>query len=62
MRQTIAFLKQEEVPNQRYNIQGDLPNPVQPYLHPGTGKPTVPEDWTPLFPMDLIEREFSTER
>ncbi|MDY6827193.1 MAG: TrpB-like pyridoxal phosphate-dependent enzyme [Bacillota bacterium] len=62
MRPKIAFLKQEEIPNKWYNIQADLPTPVQPYLHPGTGKPTVPDDWVSLFPMNLIEQEFSTER
>jgi len=62
MRPKIAFLKQDEMPTQWYNIRADMPNPVQPYLHPGTGKPTVPEDWKPLFPDNLIEQEFSTER
>lgn len=62
MKKIIAFLKQEEMPKQWYNIRADMPTPVQPYLHPGTGKPTVPDDWTPLFPMNLIEQEFSTER
>ncbi len=61
MKTRINYLSQKEMPRKWYNIQADLPNPIQPYLHPGTGKPTVPEDWAPLFPMSLIEQEFSTE-
>jgi tryptophan synthase beta chain len=61
MKTRTINLSEKEMPRKWYNIQGDLPNPMQPYLHPGTGKPTVPEDWTPLFPMSLIEQEFSTE-
>ena len=62
MKTKIQFLKQEDMPRQWYNIRADMPTPVKPYLHPGTGKPTVPEDWKPLFPDNLIEQEFSTER
>lgn len=61
MKTRTINLTQKEMPRQWYNIQADMPNPVQPYLHPGTGKPTVPDDWTPLFPMALIEQEFSTD-
>jgi tryptophan synthase beta chain len=62
MRPKIAFLKQDEMPRQWYNIRADMPTPVQTNLHPGTGNPIVPDDWAPLFPMNLIEQEFSTER
>ena len=31
-------------------------------LHPGTLQPVGPEDLAPLFPMDLIGQEVSTER
>jgi tryptophan synthase beta chain len=61
MKTRTINLSEKEMPRKWYNIQADLPNPLQPYLHPGTGKPTVPEDWAPLFPMSLIEQEFSTE-
>jgi len=61
MKTRTVNLSEKDMPRKWYNIQADLPNPMQPYLHPGTGKPTVPEDWTPLFPMSLIEQEFSTE-
>ncbi len=61
MKTRTVTLSEKEMPRRWYNIQADLPNPMQPYLHPGTGKPTVPEDWSPLFPMSLIEQEFSTD-
>jgi len=62
MKQKIAFLKQEECPTQWYNIAADMPNPLQPPLNPGTGQPIGPDDLAPVFPMNLIEQEVSTER
>ncbi|HKK82686.1 MAG TPA: TrpB-like pyridoxal phosphate-dependent enzyme, partial [Atribacterota bacterium] len=44
------------------NIQADLPEPLPLSLHPGTKKPLMPEDLAPLFPMELIKQEVSTER
>ena len=40
----------------------DMPTPAEPALHPGTGQPAGPEDFAPIFPMNLIEQEVSTER
>ena len=57
------LLDEREMPRQWYNIQADLPTPMKPPLHPGTGKPMiVPEDLAPVFPMNLIEQEVSTDR
>ena len=56
------LLNDSEIPRQWYNIQADLPTPLRPPLHPGTGKPIKPEDLAPIFPMPLIEQEVSTER
>lgn len=56
------MLKDEEIPRQWYNILADLPSPLLPPLHPGTGKPVSPQDLAPIFPMNLIEQETSTER
>ena len=36
--------------------------PPPPPLHPGTLQPVGPQDLAPLFPMDLIMQEVSTER
>lgn len=50
------------MPRQWYNIQADLPTPLKPPLHPGTGQPIKADDLAPVFPMNLIEQEVSTER
>jgi tryptophan synthase beta chain len=34
---------------------------MDPPLHPGTGKPLGPQDLAPIFPMSLIEQEFSPQ-
>ncbi len=62
MREHKMFLSQREIPRQWYNIQADMPNPMSPPLNPETGKPIKPEDLAPVFPMNLIEQEASTER
>ena len=62
MKEFKVFLREDEIPKQWYNIQADLPTPLQPPLHPGTGKPIGPEDLAPVFPMNLIEQEVSTQR
>jgi tryptophan synthase beta chain len=56
------LLTEKEMPTQWYNIQADLPKPMPPVLHPGTGKPIGPADLAPLFPMALIQQEVSQER
>ena len=62
MERSMWFLDQKDMPDKWYNIQADLPEPLPPVLHPGTGKPIGPEDLAPLFPMGLIMQEVSTER
>ena len=62
MEQIKVLLNDDEIPRQWYNIQADLPKPLRPPLHPGTGKPIGPEDLAPVFPMNLIEQEVSQER
>ena len=59
---TKIFLEEKEIPRQWYNIAADLPCPLPPPLHPGTGKPIGPDDLAPLFPMGLILQEVSQER
>ena len=56
------FLPESELPRQWYNIMADMPTPMEPPLHPGTGQPAGPEDLAPIFPMPLIEQEVSPER
>jgi len=59
---TKFTLDESEIPAQWYNVQADLPEPLPPILHPATGKPIGPEDLAPLFPMELIKQEVTTER
>lgn len=58
----IVFLDQSKMPRYYYNILADMPEPMAPPLHPGTGNPVGPEDLSAIFPMDLILQEVSTER
>ena len=57
-----VFLPESELPRQWYNILADMPTPMEPPLHPGTGQPVGPDDLAPIFPMNLIEQEVSQER
>jgi tryptophan synthase beta chain len=57
-----VVLSESEIPTSWYNIQADLPTPLDPPLHPGTKEPLGPEDLAPLFPMELIKQEMSQER
>jgi tryptophan synthase beta chain len=56
------FLPESELPRYWYNIQPDMPTPMEPPLHPGTGEPVGPADLEPLLPMSLIEQEVSQDR
>lgn len=62
MDQTKYLLDEARMPRHWYNIQADLPVALPPVLHPGTLQPIGPADLAPLFPMDLILQEVSTER
>ncbi len=63
MSQQVKFmLPEDRIPKAWYNIQADLPKALPPVLHPGTLQPIGPDDLAPLFPMELILQEVSTER
>lgn len=55
------LLNEDEMPRQWYNLAADLPNKVLPPLGPD-GQPVPPEAWAPLFPMSLVEQEYSEQR
>jgi tryptophan synthase beta chain len=63
MSDTIKYLlSEDQVPKVWYNILADLPEPLPPVIHPGTGQPIGPDDLAPLFPMALIGQEVSADR
>jgi tryptophan synthase beta chain len=55
-------LDEEHIPKAWYNLNADFPKPMPAVLHPGTLQPAGPADLEPLFPMELILQEVSTER
>ena len=56
------YLSENDIPKQWYNVQADMPSPLEPALHPGTKDPAGPDDFAPLFPMELIMQEVSQDR
>ncbi len=62
MERTKYILDERDMPTHWYNVLPDLPVPLPPELHPGTGKPLTPDDMKPIFPMAVIMQEFSPER
>ena len=56
------MLSEQEIPEKWYNIVHDMPNKPLPPLHPGTKEPIGPEALAPLFPMELIKQEVTTEK
>jgi len=59
MNNKIIILKPNEIPMQWYNIAADIK--LNPPLG-SDGKPIGPEALAPVFPMNLIEQEVSTQR
>ncbi|MCR4430191.1 MAG: TrpB-like pyridoxal phosphate-dependent enzyme [Tepidanaerobacteraceae bacterium] len=56
------LLTEKEMPTHWYNIQADMPNPLQPPLSPKTGGIMAPEELSVIFPKALLEQEMSRER
>ncbi|HET7685617.1 MAG TPA: TrpB-like pyridoxal phosphate-dependent enzyme, partial [Candidatus Limnocylindria bacterium] len=54
-------LPEDRLPTHYVNIAADLPVPLPPPLHPGTREPIGPEMLAPLFPMELIRQEVSSD-
>jgi len=55
------LLSEDEIPTAWFNVMPALPTKPGPYLHPQTREPVGPDALTPLFPMDLIMQEVSTD-
>jgi tryptophan synthase beta chain len=45
MKTKKIFLPESELPRYWYNILPDMPTPMEPPLHPGTGEPVGPDDF-----------------
>jgi len=61
MKQIKIFLNEDEMPRQWYNIAADFRHAMPPPVTP-EGKPVTPDMLAPIFPMNLIEQEVSTQR
>jgi len=57
-RKRKIILEESEMPRQWYNLAADINCP--PFMSPDG--PVPPEAWGPVFPMNLVEQEYSTER
>ena len=62
MNMECIHLPLNEIPAAWYNVLADLPEPLPPPLHPGTGKPLTGADLAPIFCDALIEQEMDTRR
>jgi tryptophan synthase beta chain len=62
MEQLKFLLDEDELPKAWYNVQADLPTPLDPPLNPATKEPIGPEALSRIFPMELIKQEVSRER
>jgi len=60
MERSMWFLDQKDMPTKWYNIMVDMPEPMPPLLHPGTGKPATVDDAAGLFPRACAEQELNT--
>jgi tryptophan synthase beta chain len=58
---TKFTLTEDRIPTHWVNLLPDLPGDPLPPLNPGTMQPAGPDDLTPIFPMELIGQEVSTE-
>jgi tryptophan synthase beta chain len=58
---TKIVLSEDEMPRQWYNLLADFPHPMPPPVGKD-GAPIGPEALAPVFPMNLIEQEVSTQR
>jgi len=55
------LLEDRQIPSAWVNVLPSLKEPMAPPLHPGTNAPLSAEDLLPIFPMELIEQEFSPQ-
>ncbi len=56
------ILQEKDIPEQWYNIQADLPEPLEPAFNARTGKIATKDDLCQIFPEAIVEQEVSTQR
>ncbi|MDR1695935.1 MAG: TrpB-like pyridoxal phosphate-dependent enzyme [Endomicrobium sp.] len=56
------ILSEQDMPKQWYNIQADLPEPLDPPYNTREGRPAKPEDLEVIFSKEIVKQEMSTER
>jgi tryptophan synthase beta chain len=61
-RERAVMLSPDDIPTSWYNIQADLPEPLQPPLDPSTKKPVNPAMLERLFAKELVRQEVATDR
>lgn len=61
MKQKRFLLSEAELPQQWYNIQVDLPHPLQPMLNPQTREPLSVDDLAHIFPRECCVQELDHE-
>lgn len=59
--QVKVLLNEDELPRQWYNLNADFPTPMPPPVD-AAGNPIGPDSLAPVFPMNLIEQEMTTDR
>lgn len=62
MDEVKILLTENEMPTHWYNIQADMPNPLQPPISPRTGEIMAPEELKVIFPETLLKQEMTAER
>ena len=60
-RQKKYLLEEDQIPEQWYNIQADMPNKPLPPLNPQTHEPLKAEDLAHIFNMECSRQELDTE-
>ncbi len=58
---TKFLLPEEQLPPAWLNVLPSLKEPLAPPLDPATGRPATPETLSRIFPMALLEQEFSSQ-
>jgi tryptophan synthase beta chain len=57
--QSKFLLADSQIPSAWVNVLPSLKEPLAPPLNPRTREPLAPQDLLPIFPMELIQQEFS---